>query len=44
LKKRGTPDEWEGAEKEGGVGGICRGAISSPNVIIVIIIKKKGEK
>jgi len=46
LKKHGTPTggmEQE-AGKGGGVGGISRGAISSPKIIIVIIKKKKGEK
>jgi len=42
LKKHGTPTggmEQE-AGKGGGVGGISRGAISSPKIIIVIIKKK----
>jgi len=44
LKKRGTPTGGtvQEAGKGGGVGGIFRGAISSPKVIIVMI--KKGEK
>jgi len=42
LKKRGTPTGWrvQEAGKGGGLGGIFRGAISSPKVIIVIIKKR----
>jgi len=44
LKKHGTPTggRVQEASKGGGVGGIFRGAISSPKVIIVII-KKRGK-